>query len=187
MGKNRGGFTLLELIVVVTIGSLLTLIAMPHIDVAAARAESAARATRVALAAAQQRAVLRQHDVVVEFDEDAAVLRFFDDANRNEVRDAGEAEWAHALEETIRFGRGLAPAGPPGAAAITFGAGAGGVPVLTFHRSGSASEAGGFYVSTPRAAVRIEHAEDAWALTVSRATGRVRMYRLNGSSWTEAF
>lgn len=187
MKRNRDGFTLIELVVVMTIGSLLALIAMPHIDVAGARAQSAARSAHMALAAAQQRAVLRQHDVVVEFDDGDGTMRFFDDANRNGAQDAGEVGWAHQLEESMVFGRGLAPAGPAGAGAISFAAGGGGEPTLTFHRSGSASQAGGFYLSTPRAAASASHVEDAYAITVSRATGRVRMHRVVRNTWMEAF
>lgn len=187
MKRNREGFTLLEVMLVVTIGSLLTMIAMPYIDVAGSRAQSAARAAHMSLVAAQQRAVLKQHDVVVDFDTDDALLRFFDDTNRNGVQDAGETSWAHALEETLQFGRGLAPAGPPGAGAITFATGAGGDPRLTFHRSGSASSAGGFYVSTPRAAASSSHIDDAFAITVTRATGRVRLHRAGRAGWQEAF
>lgn len=187
MNGNRGGFTLLELMLVVTIGSILTMIAMPHIDVAAVRAQSAARSAHMALNAAQQRAILRQHDVVVDFDEDAAALHFFDDANRNGQQDAGEQSWTHALEESMQFGRGLAPQGPPGAGTITFDVGPAGDPRLTFHRSGSASEMGGFYISTPRAAASLSHVDDAFAITVTRATGRVRMHRAGPRGWQEGF
>lgn len=187
MMRNRSGFTLLELMVIVTIGSLLTMIVMPHIDVAGARAQSAARSAHMALAAAQQRAVLRQHDVVVDFDEASMTMRFFDDANRNGTADEGERQWTQQLEEGMTFGRGLAPAGPAGADAISFPEGPEGMPRLTFHRSGSASRAGGFYVSSQRAATSITRIDEAYAITVARATGRVQMHRIAGDNWTEAF
>ncbi len=187
MKSRRAGFTMLELMLVITIGSLMTMIAIPRINVSKARAESAVRSTRMALIAAQQRAVLRQHDVVVEFDEDAGQLHFFDDANRSGDLDDGERAWVHALEETIVFGRGLAPVGPVGSDAIGFDEGDGGLPQVTFHRSGSASEAGGFYVGSPRAAAAAEHMDEAFAITVARATGRVRMHRVVNGAWREAY
>lgn len=187
MNGRRAGFTLLEMMIVITIGSLMTMIVMPSINVSRARAESGARGARMALIAAHQRAVLRQHDVVVEFDEAASMLRLFDDPNRSGRPEDGERVWVHALEDGVEFGRGRAPAGPAGADAVNFEEGAGGLAQVVFHRAGSASEAGGFYVSSGRASLATSYIDEAFAITVKRATGRVEMHRISGGEWREAF
>lgn len=183
----RHGFTLLELMLVVVIGSLLTLIALPHVNVARARAESGARAAQMAVSAAAHRAVLRQHDVVVEFDESRGLLRFFDDPNRNRQVDDGERVWGHGLEETLRFSRGRAPPGPAGEDGVSFRDGPAGRPQLVFHRAGSASEAGGFYVSTPRAERASAYMSEVFAVTVRRATGRPRLHNVRANRWVETW
>ena len=185
--KGRPGVTLIELLLVIVIGSLLTLIALPSVNVARARAESAARSAQMAVSAASQRAILRQHDVVVEFHESSNQLRMFDDPNRNRRVDEGEATWNHRLEETISFTRGLAPAGPAGSDAVSFRDGPGGVPHVVFHRAGSASEAGGFYVGTPRSERANKYIDEVFAVTVRRATGRPRLHSVQHGDWAEAY
>lgn len=187
MNGRREGFTLIELMIVLSLSSIMMMIAMPQIDLARTRAESGARAARMALIAAHQRAVLRQHDVVVEFDEDASRLHLFDDPNRSGRVEDGEREWYHALEQGVGFGRGLAPSGPAGTEAIGFEEGEGSLPAVVFHRAGSASEAAGFYVASGRAAQATRYVDEAFAITVTRATGRVEMHRIVDGAWREAF
>jgi hypothetical protein len=115
------------------------------------------------------------------------MLRFFDDPNRNRRPDEGERVWQHALEETLRFTRGRAPAGPPGSASVSFRNGPAGRPQLVFHRAGSASEAGGFYVATVRAQNASAYTDEVFAVAVQRATGRPRLYSVQNGRWAEAY
>ena len=59
---------MVELIVVMALVTILVGIALPRIDFERARVRSAANALVTVLSAAQSRAVLNQHDVVIRFD-----------------------------------------------------------------------------------------------------------------------
>jgi hypothetical protein len=89
---------------------------------------------------------------------------------------------SYPLEGAV-FGLGGAPARPMGATAVTFTKILQGLPALIFHRTGSASEAKGIYVTSGRPG----HPEDTRALEVERSTGRVSWYRYGPPSWRRGF
>lgn len=184
--SSGAGFTLVELLVVLMFVGAMAAIAMPHVDVARMRVQQGAREGATFLLAARQRAVLGQHDVVVTFDTAQHMAQLFEDDNDNGVRDPGETEQAWQLPEGIVFGRGTAPAGPAGSAAVGFSA-VSGEPRLVFHRNGSSSERAGLYLTTTRGVRAQAYAEDARALEVERATGRVSIYEYKASGWTRIF
>lgn len=63
----------------------------------------------------------------------------------------------------------------------------GGLPALTFHRDGSASEEGGFYITSRRAQVVGGYPQDTRAVEVERATGRPSWYRAGINEWHRGF
>lgn len=177
----RRGFTLVELLYVLVIVGILAGFALPRIDVNRARADGGALQAAATLMTAQRRAVLQQHDVRILFDVDGGALRVHQDADNDGNESPGELLSIARLGEGVVFGRSGAPGAPglPGADVVTF-AEDDGMPVLTFHRNGSASEEGGLYVTA-----RNGQAEHARAVSVERSTGRTSCWSYRQGSWQE--
>src|SRR5438034_960835 len=146
------GFTLLEMLLVIVIfGFLLTLVA-PKIDLQKFTVDSAMQSAGTTLLVAQRLAVTRQHNIIVAFDVPAEAMRILDDANNNGQADPGEHLRVVPLGEHIVYGQGGAPPLGTWAGPISFTKTFGTLPAVTFHRDGSASEAGAVYLTTARAA-----------------------------------
>jgi type II secretory pathway pseudopilin PulG len=186
--RPRGGFTLIEAVIVFSIVSVLVAMAAPLIDVTEYRMNGAVREVAATLAGAQQRAVLRQHDVIVSFDAQQRWLRIHADADNDGDLDVGELVHYAPLGEGVAFGLGSAPPRPHGSAAINFDAPPGELPRIVFHRNGSASESGGFYLTSERALRSGSYSKDSRSIEIERATGRVAWYRYDDKSgWRRVF
>lgn len=185
--RPRAGFTLIEMLIVLVVIGLLVGITAPRIDVVKYRLEAGMQGVGMTLLAAERQAITQQHDVVVTFDVPNGVIHIFDDANNNGLKDAGERERGMTLAEGVVFGRAEAPARPMGAGPVTFTRVVNGLPALVFHRDGSASENGGFYLTSTRAVQSGKHLEDTRSVEVERATGRATWYRYGPPAWRQAF
>ena len=177
------GFTLIEVMVVLVLTGIVASIAMPRVDIARFRVNSAFRQIGMTLLAAQRTAILRQHAVVVAIDTAQSVLRVHEDRNNNGAIENGEPLRYVEFEEGVVFGRGAAPARPMGNGSIILTKSQSGLPAITFHRSGSAGEAGGFYITSGRAGNIPRYAEDAKALEIQKATGRTLFYQYGAGAW----
>jgi len=58
---------------------------------------------------------------------------------------------------------------------------------VIFHRDGSASSSGGFYVTSLRESRYGGHPNDSRAVTIARATGRASWFRYREDGWQKAF
>jgi len=182
--KNKAGFTMIELLIVVLLVSLVAVIAAPRINLTRFRVEGGMRAVQSVMLGAQRMAVTRQHDIVVLFDAPNAMILVHEDANNDGVRDAGERQRGYPLGDGVVFGLNGATARAMGATPITFTQTFQGKPAVVFHRVGSASEAKGIYLTSQRAG----HPEDTRAIEVERSTGRVSWYRFGPpSTWKRGF
>ena len=181
VAASRAGITVVELVAVLMIIGILTVIAAPTIDLGRYRAESAMQGIGSLLLGAQRRAMTRQHDVVVMFDQAEAMITIHDDSNNNGQIEGGERLRNHPLEQ-VEFGRGGAPALSFGSGAVTFTGQRDNKPAVIFHRNGSASEWGGLYltaVTRNRSTVR--------AIEIERSTGRASWYRFGAGGWERNF
>lgn len=167
------GMTAIELILVLVVLGVTLGLAIATLDATPWTRRAAAAEVNQRLRAARTLAVLRQHDVIVEFD--AAGHRFLvhEDADGDGARDDGERVLRYALEDGGRFDRGSAPphAGfTDGPIAFTGGR-------VVFRRNGSASEEGAVYVAHGVGDDR------PFIVVVTRATGSTRTLRYDGTSW----
>lgn len=190
--RGRRGFTSLELLVVITIVSVVAAIAINQVDLYRLQANSAVQAVSTTMVAAQRESLTRQHDIILTFDSFTRSMRLTWDVDNDGEIDAGERSRAVPLDTRIAFGRGAAPARAMGTNPINFNRVVNGLPALIFHRNGSASGVGGFYLTTTRAlagaaAGSSKHANDTRAVEIVRATGRTEWYRYDGSSWIRGF
>jgi hypothetical protein len=58
---------------------------------------------------------------------------------------------------------------------------------VTFYRNGSASEAGGAYITSRRAIGDPKYVSDNRAMRVERATGRAEWWHYSGTTWVRGF
>lgn len=190
MRKSERAFTLIELLIVLAMIGIVAAMAVPRLDFTRYRVDSAMQGIGTTMLVAQRLAVTRQHDVIVKFDLPGAALIVHEDADNDGVVVAGERVRRFPLGEHIVFGRGGAPPGPiPGSGnEVTFTRRVGGMPAVVFHRNGSASEAGGFYLTSKRAVSSPGYETDARGVEVERGTGRVSWYRYTSSGkWVRGF
>jgi prepilin-type N-terminal cleavage/methylation domain-containing protein len=189
---TRRGFTSLELLVVITIVSIVAAIAINQVDLYRMQANAGVQAISTTMIAAQRESITRQHDIILTFDAFARTMRMTWDVDNDGTIDGGERSRAIPLDGRVAFGRGGAPARAIGANPINFSRVVNGLPALVFHRNGSASGLGGFYLTTTRALAAAaagsdKHAADTRAVEIVRATGRTEWYRYDGSSWHRGF
>ncbi len=178
----KAGFTLVELIYVVILIGILAGFAAPSLNVSRFRMNSAVVEVTSELMAAQRLAVLRGHDVVVAVDENARWLRIHLDLN-NDGNIAADEQWSVAqLGEGVGFGRAGASKLSVVDANVTFTQKQKGIPALTFHRNGSASEMGFIYLNAVGGGAK---AENARAVEIVRSTAKVKTWSYSTGTWQE--
>ncbi|HZS58553.1 MAG TPA: type II secretion system protein [Gemmatimonadaceae bacterium] len=190
--KQRRGYTLLEIILVVVMIAIITATAMPKVDYQAWRQDAAARAVRGAMMQAQAYAVSSQHNVFVLPDMvHGNKLYVVYDYNDNLALDANEHWIAVPLQD------GAIIKQPP--VALPGGAPANGlsVPASTppiqltvpgsmttsqvgwvFRSDGAVSSAAQIYIGTSRGL-----AKDFRAVSLTQATGRCDWWKLVNNTW----
>lgn len=183
---QRPGVSLGELLVVLVVVSILSVLVVPQIEIVRFRMDGQTRGVMMALVTAQRTAVKRQHDVVVAFDTAVQRLWIHEDEDNDGVQEAGERTRYIYLDEGVRYGRGTAPARTVAEAeTVNFTDSQDGVPAVRFHRDGSASQEGLFYLTSGRSLETLRHPHDARAIHVARATGRATWYQYDGSVWEQ--
>jgi prepilin-type N-terminal cleavage/methylation domain-containing protein len=187
MQQRRPGFSLMELVFVLVMAAILLGIGVSKVDVTRFRVNSAIQVLGTTMLTAQRQAVTQQHDVIVFFDTAYKRLQILEDRNNNGAADATEHMRAVPLGELIVFGRGAAPAMSFGTAPVSIVKQIGGRPALVFHRDGSASEVGGFYITSLRALRGGDRPDDARAVRIDRATGRASYFRYRADGWQKIF
>lgn len=185
---SRRGVSITEMLIVVVLVGITVAFVGPKVDLAHYQVDGAMQSIGYSLMGAQREAVSQQHDVIVTFDAANRALTIIDDTNDNRIADAGEHTRRFVLDKAIQFGSASASTLSFGSSAISFTQTVGGLPALTFHRNGSASQDGGIYLTSTRAATgEAARQGDTRAILVDRPTGRIEWWRYNGSTWTRGF
>jgi len=182
LGSSRRGFTITELIMTLSMIAVMTGIAAPRINLSKFRLNGALSEVASAMIASKSKAILRQHDVILVFNQVESEFRVLMDRNNNATADDGEDFRTVQLSEGARFGRCEAPPISGGTTAITFAKRFAGLPSLSFHRNGSASEEGVIYLTSMRSEGG-GFAEDARAVVIDRSTGQVRCMSYESLEW----
>jgi Tfp pilus assembly protein FimT len=188
MSHSHSGFSLVEMLIIVVIIGMTVALVAPKINLAHYQIDGAMQSIGFQLMAAQREAISQQHDVIVEFDAPNRALIIIDDNNNNRAIDAGERSRTYTLESLVRFGRASAAALSFGSADITFTQTVNGLPSVTFHRNGAASQDGAVYLTSTRASAGdVSRQVDTRAVAVDRPTGRIEWWRYDGSAWHQGF
>ena len=183
------GFTLVEMLIVITMIGIMTGIALWRVDIARYQVNGDIQAIGTTLIASQREAIAKQHNVMVVFDTAGNRVRVVWDANNNGTWDPDEHSRLVFLGDRVKFGLGTAPALPMGASSVNFTQteGSTGLPAVTFYRNGSASEAGGAYITSARSIGDPKYVNDNRAMRVERATGRAEWWHYDGTTWVRGF
>jgi prepilin-type N-terminal cleavage/methylation domain-containing protein len=195
MRIRRRGYTLIEMMIVVTLIAIVTATAMPHIDYQSFRQDASARAIRSAMQGAQAYAVSSQHNVFVAIDQPHNVLYIVYDYNDNLQWDQVNGE--HVIAVPLQDGAQIAspPAALPTTNSPTAGIGIGMTTPATVAVAGKTTSTLGYvyradgavstdvqiYINSKRGL-----AKDWRAISIIPATGRVDWYKYVNSTWQTA-
>ena len=181
--SRRGGFTLIELIIAISMIGILAGIVLPRLRVERSQVDAAARTVGMALLTARADAVSRGHNVLVLFDTTRRVVRTVWDLNNNRRVDAGEKSRPFLLGERVVFGRGAGvPAFEGATAQLPSMLLSGSTPMLVVQRNGALDRAGIIYLTSRKGSAGIGDI-DARAVRLDRATGRATVFLFAGPEW----
>jgi prepilin-type N-terminal cleavage/methylation domain-containing protein len=180
---RRRAFTLMELVVTLSIIAVVTLLAAPSIRVDAVEADAAVHRVRSAFQHAQRLALVQQHPVLVSFDITKQRVRIVEDKNADSYLNSGERFTWRPLETGNSFAppnrrlNGLSPGTKWWFASAVLVRN--GMPTVMFRRDGSLSTDLELYLKSAR-----RGRDSRRAITVSMATGRVEWFKyLGGTNW----
>lgn len=176
------GFTIIELLLVISVIGIMAGFAIPRIDLTRFRVDAAARLVRTLLMAANRNAITRQSNVIVSFDSTYNRLRIVQDYNNNDTLNTADWTQFRALGEgglfrspTMLGLNGVSVTTPwEGAAVRTVSS----MPSVVFRRDGSASADFVIYLT-----IRTNVPTDYRAISVVANTGKTDMFRWSGAAW----
>src|SRR4051812_37730526 len=174
--------TLIEIVIVLTIMSVVMALGLPHLDLSQYRADGAAQQVRSVFQTAQRTSLTRQYDVIVSVDTVKGGLRIAEDVNNNGSIELSEWKFWRPSGEGNRFS--IPPVGVNGNTVSSAVVGStvktvDGLPSVIFHRDGSTSTDLEIYVSSS-----YRNRIDFCVVTLTRSTGRTELYRLAGTGST---
>ncbi|HKV74448.1 MAG TPA: prepilin-type N-terminal cleavage/methylation domain-containing protein, partial [Gemmatimonadales bacterium] len=100
---DRRGVTLIEILIVVTIISIILAISIPRLNVSRIRSKSAVTSIGTTMLALQREAIAKQHNILVLIATSPRQIQVVYDSNNNERWDNNERERPIPLGEEIVF------------------------------------------------------------------------------------
>lgn len=194
----RAGFSLIEMMIVVSMIAVITAFTLPRIDYTEFRLDSGMRTMRVALQKGQSFAVSSQHQVLVGIDllgkHKICVL---EDADNNSAYTAGEHWTMYALQDGVQFGTPSVTSTWSGSLPVTNAFNATTSVTFTcnpndhatytgvvFRGDGASGTPAQFYITSARG-----KATDWRGVDLEQATGKATPYKLpstGGVTWIAA-
>lgn len=180
--SGRAAFTLVEMIVVLTVLGIVGTMAIPRIDFDRYRTDAAARIARGALQGAQRSAILRQTNVIVALDVSRQLLTVIEDVNNNDQLDPGERAVSRGLSDGARFVAPTVALQGCGTGAVNGGnlLRIGGAPAVSFLRDGASNSDLCLYINAGHGAAKTMR-----AIRLTQATGRTELWGYDGTHWKE--
>jgi len=188
--RTRRGYTLIEMMIVVTLIAIVTATAMPHIDYQNSRQDASVAAVRGAMQQAQSYAVSSQHEVWVIVDAGRNRLIAVQDPSDSNHYVASDHYWSVPMQDGAKLGLGAVgqlpgDASPTAGVAITtptpITAGVlSSVPNgFVFRSDGAVSSNVQIYITSIRGLTK-----DSRAIDITQATGRVDWYKYKAATNT---
>jgi prepilin-type N-terminal cleavage/methylation domain-containing protein len=202
--EGRAGFTLIEMLIVITMIAIITAFSLPKIDYTQFRLDAGMRTMRVALQRGQSFAVSSQRQTLVGVDligkHRVCVL---EDADNNGTYTVGEHWTMYSMQDGVQFGTppssttwsGAMPvAGPVSATTtVTFTCNPKDLTVYTgvvFRADGAVSSPAQFYMTSFRNVSSGNGKPGDWrGVDLEQATGKVTPYKVpstGGTIWKAA-
>lgn len=186
--RTRRGFTVAEMVIVVTLVAIITAMVMPKVNYMGYRVDAGARSVRVALQRAQAFAVSSQHNMLIAVDVPNGRLYVVEDVNNNLTADPGERVTSVPLQDGVVFAEPATtwagaptPTGPvTGSTLTTINVNGASLPGFVFRCDGAASSDVQIYLSSKRGVIT-----DFRGVNVTQATGRADWYRDQGALWAQ--
>ncbi|MBI3791294.1 MAG: prepilin-type N-terminal cleavage/methylation domain-containing protein [Gemmatimonadetes bacterium] len=178
----RGGFSLLEIMVTMTVLGILFGMAYLKLDPRRNQADAGIQVLRTVMEQAMRNSVQRQYNIMVSFDVTGNRVRYVEDINNNNTVDAGERVIWKPLENDMKYAAPPALISGSYTAAPVVGGNLrtiDGMPTVIARRSGALSTDLQVYITSLRA-----QRQDFRSIIVAQPTGRVEQYRYGGTSWT---
>ncbi len=179
--RQRQGFSLLELMIVLVMMGIVFGMAIPRLNLSRYRIDAAAQQVRSVFQTAQRTSLTRQFDVIVSVDTIAGGLRIAEDSDNNGIIDATEWKFWRPPGDGNRFS--VPPKGLNGSVSSSVVGTSlkkvNNMPSVIFHRDGSTSSDAEIYISST-----YKSRVDFCAISLTRSTGRTELYRLAGTGTT---
>jgi prepilin-type N-terminal cleavage/methylation domain-containing protein len=180
--SRRSGFSMIEMLMTLIIIGIITLMAVPKLDLSHMKSDAALRQVASLFVQAQRTALAKQYNVLISIDVPGNRMRLVEDRNNSSTFDAGDRAMWMALEPGTKFYTSpLALDGMSGTVALVRPRTIDGYPSIIFRRNGAASTDAAVFFTT-----KVTDPGSMRAVEITQSTGRADPYKYTGSAWVRA-
>ncbi len=180
--SRRSGFSMIEMLTTLIIIGIITLMAIPKLDLSHMKSDAALRQLTSLFVQAQRTALKKQYNVIISVDAPNGRLRLVEDRNNSNTYDNGDRMVWMALEPGVIFvPTPLALDGISGTVTFLKPKTIDGYPSIIFRRNGAASSDGAMFITT-----KASDPGSLRGLEITQSTGRSDPYKYTGSAWIRA-
>ena len=180
--SRRCGFSMIEMLMTLIIIGIVTLMAVPKLDLSHMKSDAALRQLTTFFVQAQRTALKKQYNVIVSIDVASNRLRFVEDRNNSNTYDAGDRMMWMAFDPGVTFVSAPTPLdGMGGTVTFLKPRVIDGYSSVIFRRNGAASSDGALFITT-----KPSDPGSIRGLEITQSTGRADPYKYTGSAWVRA-